>query len=99
MRNGVIHAAEGAEVEERILTAFVEQAEALLADFGRERGDFWKGQLSVVNELLAGATDKVRLRVQMKLAAAEAMLNRLYERRVNRSWAPSSAGESDAPRR
>jgi hypothetical protein len=79
MRNGVIHAAEGTEVEERILTAFVQQAEALLADFGRERGDFWKGQLSVVNALLTGATDKVRLRVEMKLAAAEANLDRLYQ--------------------
>jgi len=45
MRNGIVHAAEGAEVEERILAAFVQQADALLADLGRDREDFWGGQL------------------------------------------------------
>jgi hypothetical protein len=79
IRNGVVHAADDTKVEESILTAFVQQAEALLADFGREREDFWKGQLSVVDALLAGATDKLRLRVEMKFAAAGAMLDRLYE--------------------
>jgi hypothetical protein len=31
MRNGIVHAAESTEVEERILTAFVQQADTLTA--------------------------------------------------------------------
>jgi hypothetical protein len=79
MRNGVVHSAENAEVEERILTAFVQQADSLVADLGREREDFWDGQLAVVNALLADASNKVQHRVQVRIAAAEAMLNRRYE--------------------
>ena len=51
LRNGIVHAAEDAEVEERILTAFVQQADSLLTDFGGGREDFWDGQLAVVNAL------------------------------------------------
>ena len=59
LRNGVVHAAEDAEVEERILTAFVQQADTLLTDFGRGREDFWDGQLAVANALLTDASDKL----------------------------------------
>src|ERR1700722_4971309 len=45
MRNGVVHAATETEVEERILAAFTQQADALLNELGRNRGDFWGGQL------------------------------------------------------
>ena len=76
IRNGVVHAAEDTEVEERILTAFVQQADSLLADLGRERGDFWDGQLAVVDALLKDASDKLAHRVEVRLAAAAAMFER-----------------------
>ncbi len=79
LRNGIVHAAEDAEVEERILTAFVQQADSLLTDFGGGREDFWDGQLAVVNALLADASDKLAHRVEVRLAAAEAMIDRRYE--------------------
>ena len=78
IRNGIVHAAEDTEVEERILTAFVQQADSLLADLGRERGYFWDGQLSVVDALLKDASDKLAHRVEVRLAAAAAMLERRY---------------------
>jgi hypothetical protein len=78
IRNGIVHAAEDAEVEERILTAFVQQADSLLADLGPERGDFWDGQLAVVDALLKDASDKLAHRVEVRLAAAAAMLERRY---------------------
>jgi hypothetical protein len=76
MRNGTVHAAETAEVEERILAAFAQQADAFLTDLGRDRDDFWRDQLSVVDELLKDASDKLTHRVDVKLAAAAAMLKR-----------------------
>lgn len=76
MRNGIVHAAEDAEVEERILAAFAQQADALLADLGRDREDFWRGQLPVVDALLKDASDKLAHRVEVRLAAAAAMLER-----------------------
>ncbi len=79
IRNGVVHAGEDAEVEERILTAFVQQADSLLEDLNRSREDFWGGQLPVVNALLADASNKLQHRVQVKLAAAEAMIERRYQ--------------------
>jgi hypothetical protein len=78
MRNGIVHAAEDTEVEERILTAFAQQADALLTDLGRDREDFWRGQLPVVDELLKDASDKLAHRVQVRLAAAAAMLKHRY---------------------
>jgi hypothetical protein len=78
MRNGIVHAAEDAEVEERILTAFAQQADALLADLGRERAGFWDGQLFVVDALLKDASNKLAHRVEVRLAAAAAMLERRY---------------------
>lgn len=78
MRDGIVHAAEDAEVEERILTAFVQHTDSLLADLGRERSDFWNGHLTVVNALLKDASDKIAHRVDVRLAAAAAMLERRY---------------------
>jgi hypothetical protein len=78
MRDGVVHAAQDAEMEARVLTAFVQQADALLADLGRARSDFWAGQQMVVDALLADATDKVAHRVAIKLAAAEASFAHEY---------------------
>ena len=76
MRNGIVHAAEDAEVEERILAAFAQQADAFLTDLGRDRDDFWRGQLPVVDALLKEASDKLAHRIEVKLAAAAAMLER-----------------------
>ncbi len=78
MRNGIVHTAEDVEVEERILTAFVLQTDALLDDLDRERAQFWGGQLAVVDALLQDASNKVQHRVEVKLAAAEAELMRRY---------------------
>src|SRR5262249_19411670 len=72
MRDGVVHAAQEAELEARIMTAFVQHADALLTDLGRDRADFWAEQLGVVDALLADATDKVAPRVAIRLAHAEA---------------------------
>jgi hypothetical protein len=103
LRNGIVHAAEDTEVEERILTAFVQQADSLLADLRRERERFWGDQLPVVNALLADASNKVKHRVRVRLAAAEAMVDRRYKtegeavihalRALSKS-APLKAGQS-----
>jgi hypothetical protein len=50
----------------------------VLADLERERGDFWDGQLSVVDALLKDASDKLAHHVEVRLAAAAAMLERRY---------------------
>jgi hypothetical protein len=78
VRNGVIHAAEDAELDERILTAFVLHADTLLADLDFDRGNFWGGQLGVVDALLKDASDKVAHRVAVRRAAAEATVQRRY---------------------
>jgi hypothetical protein len=74
MRNGTIHAAEDAAVEERILGAFVQQVEALLAHRRRDCRDFWGGQLPVVDALLKDASNKLAHRVEVRLTAAAARL-------------------------
>jgi hypothetical protein len=73
MRNGTIH---GAEVEERILAAFAQQADALRAELRQDLHDFWGSQLPVVDALLNGASNKLAHRVEVGLAAAAAMLER-----------------------
>jgi hypothetical protein len=78
MRDGTVHAAENAEVEERLVVAFVEQAEEFLDDLGRDRSAFWGLHAEVVDALLADASNKVTYRVQLKLAAARANLERRY---------------------
>jgi hypothetical protein len=78
MRNGIVHAADDVEVEERILAAFAQHADALLEDLGRDHKDFWGGQLAVVDALLKDASDKLAHRVEVRLAAAEAWLEHRY---------------------
>lgn len=72
MRDGTVHAAANDEVEEQRMMAFVQHADAFLADLGRDRGAFWGPQLDVANTLLADASNRVAHRVQVKLAAARA---------------------------
>jgi hypothetical protein len=74
MRDGTVHAALTDEVEERILAAFVQHCDVLLTDLGVDRAEFWGGRLSVVDALLAEASDRVAHRVAVKLAAARARL-------------------------
>lgn len=78
MRDGTVHAAQSDEVEEQLLVAFVQQADALLADLGRSPLEFWQVQIEVVEALLADATDKVRHRVEVRAAAAVAAYNQQY---------------------
>jgi hypothetical protein len=78
IRNGTVHAAESTEVEERILAAFTQQADVLLTDLGRDRVDFWRGQLLVVDALLKDASDKLAHRVEVRLASARARLEHRY---------------------
>jgi hypothetical protein len=78
MRDGVVHAAQAAEMEAQVLTAFVQHAEVLLSDLGHERADFWAGQLRVVDALLADASDKVAHDVAVKLEAARASYAQEY---------------------
>src|SRR5260221_988091 len=58
VRDGTVHAAQEDELEERLLVAFVQHADALLMDLERDRAGFWGPQLSVVDALLADASDK-----------------------------------------
>lgn len=78
MRDGTVHAAQDDEVEERLVVAFVQYADAVLADLGRDRAVFWDGQLEVIDALLADASDKVAHRVGVNLAAARANFERQY---------------------
>jgi hypothetical protein len=78
LRDGVVHAAVNDEVEERLLVAFVKQADAMLADLNKSRADFWADQLDVVDALVADATDKVRHRVQLAVARAKAAFAQEY---------------------
>jgi hypothetical protein len=79
MRDGVVHAGADVEVEERLLVAFVQLADALLVDLNRERASFWGNQLEVVDALLAEASDKVVHRVEVRFASAHAEFRRLRE--------------------
>lgn len=78
LRDGTIHAALSDEVEESLLVAFAQHADALLADLGRDRAEFWAGQLAVVDALLADASDKVTHRVDVKIAQARASYEASY---------------------
>ena len=78
MRDGTVHAAQNAEVEERLVVAFVHQADAFLKDLGRDRGAFWASQLGVVDALLADATDKTERQVAVRIAGARADFERRY---------------------
>jgi hypothetical protein len=78
LRDGVVHAALDEEVEERLLVAFVQHADAILADMSRPRTGFWGEQLDVVDALLADASDRVTHRVNVKLAQARAAFTKRY---------------------
>ena len=78
MRDGTVHAAAEEEVHERLLVAFVQHADALLVDLERDRGTFWRDQITVVDALLAGASDKTTHRVRVKLAGAAASFRQRY---------------------
>jgi hypothetical protein len=78
LRDGVMHAAMDDEIEERLLVAFVQQADATLADMGKSRTVFWGDKLGMVDALLADASDKVAHLVQVKLAAAKAAFEKKY---------------------
>jgi len=78
LRDGSIHGAENEEVEERLLVAFVQQADAFLQDLRIPREVFWAGQLPVVSALLTQARDKIAHRVKVKLAEARASFERQY---------------------
>jgi hypothetical protein len=49
MRDGTVDAAQGAQIEDRLVVVFVQHADALLKDLGERRGGFWGRQVSVVN--------------------------------------------------
>jgi hypothetical protein len=74
MRDGTVHAAAGDEVEGRLVVAFVQHADALVDDLGRDRAGFWGNRLEVANQLLADASNEVLHRVQVKIVAARANL-------------------------
>ena len=78
LRDGAIHAALSDEVEESLVVAFAHHADALLADLGHERAEFWAGQLAVVDALMADVSDKVAHRVRVKLAQAHASFEARY---------------------
>jgi len=72
MRDGTVHAAADDEVEGRLVAAFVQHADALVADLGRDRAGFWGNRLEVADRLLADASNEVLHRVQVRIAAARA---------------------------
>jgi hypothetical protein len=78
LRDGTVHAALNAEVEERLLVAFVQHADALLNDLRRDRSDFWDSQLDVVDALLADTDDEIQHRVDVMLAAGRARAEQRY---------------------
>lgn len=97
MRNGIAHAAGDPEMEERILAAFLQHCEAILTDLGRDRADFWDGQLAVVDALIRDARDKVAQRVEVRLAAAEAWLEQRCTTEGEALVAAAQALSSSAP--
>ena len=78
MRDGVVHAALNERVEERVLVAFVQQADAILEDMRKLHGDFWGEWSPMVTALVANASDEIKHRVAVKLAAATAAFKDKY---------------------
>jgi hypothetical protein len=72
MRDGTVHAAADDEVAMKLIVAFVQHANSLVADLHRDHDQFWGSRLSVVNALLTRARDRVTYIVRIKLAAAKA---------------------------
>jgi hypothetical protein len=80
LRDGVVHAAQDDEVEDQLLVAFVQHADALLQDLERDRAEFWAPQLAVADALLMEAADKVERRVRVSIAAAKANFEQRWGR-------------------
>lgn len=80
LRDGVVHAAQDDQVEDRLLVAFVQHADALLQDLGRDRAQFWAPQLAVVDALLIQEANKVEHRVRVSIAAAKANFEQRWGR-------------------
>jgi hypothetical protein len=78
MRDGTVHAAQNEELEERLVVAFVQHANAFLEDVGRDRAEFWGDQLGVVDALVAEAADKTWRDVAVRIAGARADFGRRY---------------------
>lgn len=78
MRDGTVHAAQSAVVEENLVVAFIHHADAFLEDLGRDRAGFWGGQLGVVDALLADAIDKTAREVAVRVAGARADFERRH---------------------
>ena len=78
MRDGTVHAALSDEVEELLLVAFVRHADALVADLGEHRDNFWATYRPLVDALLKDASDKVAHHVEVMIEAARASFNRRY---------------------
>jgi len=74
----VAHAAQDDEVEDGLLVAFVRHTDALIADLGWDRAEFWKPQLDVVEALLVEASDKVERKVKVSIAAARVNFDRRW---------------------
>jgi hypothetical protein len=83
MRDGTVHAALDDQVEERLLVAFVQHADALLTDLGRDRVEFWSPAfLPVIDALLTDASDKFAPYAAVKFAAARAYFQRRYGNQI-----------------
>jgi hypothetical protein len=78
MRDGTVHAAMDDEVETRLLATFVQYADELLHDLGRDRAEFWDGQIEVVDTLLTDASERIGRDVAVKLAQARAFFTDHY---------------------
>jgi len=76
LRDGTVHAALADAVEERVVVAFLQHADALLDGLGRDRAGFWGEQVAVVDALVSDVTDKVAHDVAVKIAQAEAFYMR-----------------------
>lgn len=78
MRDGTAHAALDNEVEEALIVAFVQHADALLADLGKQRDNFWATYCPLVDALLKDASDKVTHQVEVMIEASRASFNDRY---------------------
>lgn len=78
LRDGAVHVGAKSAVEERLLVAFVQFAQSLLEDLGRDRVAFWGNKLAVVDALLQEVGDKVDGRVSAKIEAAKERFEHKY---------------------
>ena len=77
MRDGSVHAATDDEVAMRLVVAFVQHVNTLLADLRRDGAGFWGSQQSVAVALLSRSRDRVTHIVAVKLASARIRLAEL----------------------